>query len=150
MANLKNIVAKFNFLRSNRSSIERLLKLRFEIISIDLTSLQKNLLCAFVFVGIALIFLLIAILSVFFGINDFVTDPKVRIWLFFGSAIFCLLLFFVLIKRAISRLMGSIQNLNRSIGELVNEIEFLSGRNVSSEVSQDLMGKIDQQLKEVS
>ncbi|MBN3859501.1 hypothetical protein GKC56_02995 [Neisseriaceae bacterium PsAf] len=150
MTDFKKVTEQFNFVKSNRSNIERLLKLRFEVISIDLTSLQKSILYGFALVGVALVFFLIAIISVFFGLNDVVSDPKARLWLFFGGSVVALILFFIFLKWAISKLTNSIQTLNSSVKDLGNEIEFLLGRNTPNEVSEELKSKIDQQLKEIS
>lgn len=141
----KQKILQWDFVQGNKKDVLALLGLRANVILIDVLNLQKRFLIGIIYCGIGLIFFLIMLLSLIFGINTVITDIELKKWFFFGLAIFSIVMFLLMLGITFMAFRKSMTQLNSSVHDLSTEINFILGNQNINQV----MDNLEDTLKDV-
>lgn len=95
-----------------------LLMLRLQLLNLDLAAQAGNAVRSVIWLVISAILLLVALISLLFGLNRVLTDQQ-AIWAFFGIAGLSLLIIVI----ACARIIGSWKGQNNRIGNTLKDIQ---------------------------
>ena len=103
-----------------------LLLLRLQVLNLDLAEQAGNVLRAAVWLVLAAVLLFVGLISVLFGLNR-ILDDTTAVWVFFGSAAFCLLVIAAAGRAVIENWRGQNNRIAETLRDIQTDIAYLRG-----------------------
>ena len=103
-----------------------LLLLRLQVLNLDLAEQAGNVLRAAVWLVLAAVLLFVGLISALFGLNR-ILDDTTAVWVFFGIAVFCLLVIAAAGRAVIENWRGQNNRISETLRDIQTDIAYLRG-----------------------
>lgn len=109
-----------------------LLMLRVQLLNLDLAEQAGNLFRSVIWLVLSAVLLLIALISLLFGLNRVLNDQQ-AIWTFFGICAFSVLVILITFGRVTGAWKGQNNRITETLKDIQTDIAYLRGQNQPEE-----------------